>query len=264
MAMKFVKSFCSELAKRRTAGACCFLAVLLGLAGCGGTSVKDPLVSAEVVPVVLPTESYLPVDSFDKEGVLLPYEVAANPYAVQTGRIKKETVAQFIAARRAFRAESYGEAKQILEKLVDKARELSGPKVMLGDIALQEQRLDDAATLYEQAITTNPENVNAYLRLAKVRRLQGQFVVAQNYYAQALALWKDFPEAHLNLAILYDVYMNKPLLAQQHMEAYQFLSGNREGEVATWLAEIRERTGVDYSIRAGKPAHSVSVAGDGV
>ncbi len=262
--MKFVKSFCSELARSRTAGACCILAVSLALAGCGSTSVKDPLVSAEVAPVVMPTESYLPVDSFDKDGVLLPYQMAANPYAVQTGRINKEAVAQFIAARRAFRAESYGEAKQILEKLIVEAGELSGPKVMLGDIAFQEQRLDDAAALYEQAITTNPENINAYLRLAKVRRIQGQYVVAQNYYAQALALWKDFPEAHLNLAILYDVYMNKPLLAQQHMEAYQFLSGNSEGEVATWLAEIRERTGVDYSIRAGVAGQSLSVAGDGV
>jgi len=95
-------------------------------------------------------------------------------------------------------------------------------------------------------------------------RLQGKFIQSQNVYAKSLALWKDFPEAHLNLGILYDIYLNKPLAGQQHMEAFQFLSDSKKHEVTEWLSEIRTRTGVEYSIKAGAGAEtpSLSIAGD--
>ena len=77
---------------------------------------------------------------------------------------------------------------------------------------------------YEEAIRINKDNVNAYLRLALAQRELGEFILAQNTYSEALAIWPDFPEAHLNLSILYDLYLNHPIRAQEHMEAYQFLT----------------------------------------
>lgn len=234
---------------------------LFFLAGCGTTSVKPSAVTAVEVPKILPTAQYLPEDAFDKDGVKLPYESVENPYALQKGRIQKDHVARYIDARRAFKANDYDKARSLLTTLTTDAPNLSGPWVMLGDIALDGADIPAAVTYFENALLANPENVNAYIRLAKVLRMQGKFIDAQNLYAKVLALWKDFPEAHLNLAILYDVYLNKPLAAQQHMEAYQFLTGRQDEQVNRWLAEIRERTGVSYSIKAGEPEVSVSLAG---
>jgi hypothetical protein len=72
----------------------------------------------------------------------------------------------------------------------------------------------------------------------------GNFTQSKRIYADVLKIWKDFPEAHLNLGVLYDVYLNDNIKAQKHIEAYQFLTGGRNEEVAGWLLEIQGRTGV--------------------
>ncbi len=240
------------------------LAVAMLMLGCGTSSrVKDGTL-AGVAPKLVPTEVYLPIDQFDKEGVKLPYEVSINPYAEQSGRIKKESVTRYIEARRAYKSKEYAVAAEKLHALTREDEKLSGPWVMLGDIATKQGEKDDATELYQKAIEVNAQNINAYIRLAKVLRIQGQFIQAQNLYAEALALWPDFPEAHLNLAILYDIYMNMPKAAQQHMETYQFLTGNKDEQVATWLVDLRSRTGLEYSIRAGQliTMPALSIAGD--
>ena len=109
-----------------------------------------------------------------------------------------------------------------------------------------------AITHYQKALEINRSNMNAWLRLAHALRVQGEFLKAQNVYAHALAEWKDCPEAHLNLAVLYDVYLNLPLRAQKHMEAYMFLTGGEDKKVTNWLMEIQKRTGVAQALPADK------------
>lgn len=196
------------------------------------------------VPNLLNTEQYLPdqTPQFDEAGVEIPYQVATNPYETLKGQIRKESVFKYIEARRAFKAKNFELAEKVLAELIEEDSVLSGPWVMRGDIALEKDDLDNAIKHYNSAIKTNEKNINAYLRLAKVQRIKGEFLKAEQTYAKALSLWKDFPEAHLNLAILYDIYLNKPLKAVQHMEAYQFLTKGRNKQVAGWLTEIRSRT----------------------
>lgn len=240
-----------------------FSAAVLLLAGCGGNTKKsDDLASEVAAPTVVLTEQYLPTNSYDKEGVKLPYVAALNPYAEQKGRLKKESVASYIEARRAFKSKEYKKAKSILTQLVELDKSLSGPWVMLGDIEFAEENIESAIQHYQKAFDINNANTNSLLRLARAYREKGEYVTSQNTYANLLAIWKDFPEAHLNLAVLYDLYLNEPLKAQQHMEAYQFLNNGKNKKVAKWLAEIRNRTGVNYSIEAGRPEEPpLSVAG---
>ncbi len=60
-------------------------------------------------------------------------------------------------------------------------------------------------------------------------------------------MWPDFAEAHRNLAILYDLYMNQPDQAQKHYEAYLFLARKPDSRAEIWLAEVRQRTGIEIS-----------------
>jgi len=190
------------------------------------------------------TDLYLPVQEQDDEGEWLPYEPDNNPYTRQRGRIDRASVTQFIEARRAFKAEEWGRAEALLKKLTEADDGLSGPWVMLGDIATERGEHSQAIDAYARAIAINGDNVNAYLRLALAQRKVGRYLHAQNIYAAVLELWPDFPEAHLNLAVLYDIYLNHPIRAQQHMEAYQFLTEGENRQVAAWLEEIRSRTGI--------------------
>ncbi|SMF41178.1 Tetratricopeptide repeat-containing protein [Alteromonadaceae bacterium Bs31] len=270
--MKYVKRACSRQASgtAQTNGVswrvirfATLLTVLVASVGCGTSNPsKDTLAQEEPAPELIVTRTFLPVDEFGKDGVLLPYETSANPYGEQKGRIKKQSVAMYIDARRAFKAGDYEVATSKLNELLENDKALSGPWVMLGDIALRSDDTSAAQAHFEKAIEVNPENVNAYLRLAKVLRINGEFIASQNVYAETLGLWKDFPEAHLNLAILYDIYLDKPMLAQQHMEAYLFLNSKKDEKVAHWLQELRGRTGVAYSIEAGAGDNNLSMAGD--
>lgn len=251
-----------NLVKKACVIAALFTASLL-IVSCGGNTKKVASQPTQDTSLgLVSTEKYLPKESFDEQGGRLPYQKAVNPYNKAIDPIKKESIDLYIAARRAFKAKQYEKATDILEQLVKQDKSLSGPWVIMGDIARLKMDYGKAVSHYNAAIAINSTNTNAYLRLALVYRQQGEFVRSQNAYAKALDIWKDFPEAHLNLAILYDLYMDEPLKAQRHLEAYQFLIGKKTRKVAKWLEEIRARTQVSYSIEAGNPvAQAPSVGG---
>ena len=233
----------------------------LSLVACGTAPVDDgkPVVYEPTTPEQTSTLVYIPQLKKNSKGEVLPYKAAANPYLRWRAPIGSSSVNAFIQAKRAFKAKNYDEAERILTGLTESNKKLSGPWVMLGDIALESKSLDKAEQHYSKAILINKNNINAYLRLAKVKRMQGDYARAKNTYADVLALWKDFPEAHLNLGILYDIYLNDGVSAQKHVEAYQFLTQGRNNEVAQWLLEIQERTGMATQLKiqkedgAGKP-----------
>ena len=237
--MKYVKSIHSL-----ALGVCLF-----GLLSCGGAPVKTNLTDESVPRDMVSTLEFIPVAPRDKEGVQLPYEAQVNPYLQLRGKIKKESALKFIEAKRAVNSKNTTKANSILDDLITSDDSLSGPWVVKGDLAQKANDLDLAAQNYARAIEVNSKNVNAYTRLALVQRQQGKFLLAQNSYAEALKVWKDYPEAHLNLAILYDLYLNHPIRAQKHMEAFQFLTGEENVEVAQWLEEIRRRTGIVTTLK---------------
>lgn len=239
------------------------LIICLLLGACAGTAGKPQKTRPDAKPQQSVTKNYLPVRQYDKEGQVVPFIAMINPYEEIKGRIDKQVVMDYIAARKAYKSKHFDETEALLKRIIANDKNLAGPWVMLGQIALEKGEVSTAMTDFEKAITVNKLNVNAYLPLAKLYRQQGDFIKAQNTYAAALAVWKDFPEAHLNLAILYDIYLNDSLQAQQHMEAYQFLTENKDPTVAQWLEEIRSRTGIEANLYIGPSSTSQISKGTG-
>ena len=224
---------------------------LLGVVGCATTSErsKTNLASGKAAVITLSsTLEFVPAPKVDSAGVAIPYVPTENPYLLQKGKIKKESIAKYIEASRATKHKQYDQAEVLLKELTVEDKNLSGPWVLLGDIATEQNDYAKAILNYQKALELNDKNINAYLRLAKAQRMKGEFLKAQNTYAKLLGLWRDCPEAHLNLAVLYDVFLNHPLRAQKHMEAYQYLTGGEDKNVAQWLIEIQQRTGVSPSL----------------
>ena len=218
--------------------------LLLVLSACATNTVK-PLDNKTVS--LKDTIKYMPKQSFNELGELVEYAPKENPYLAMDSRIDKGSVLLFIEAKKAKRNGDLKTAQQKLKVITNKDKSISGPWVMLGDINFENKKLKLAQQDYQQALEINSENVNAYIALARVQRVMGDFNLAQNTLERALALWPDFPEAHLNLGILYDLYLNKSQQAQQHMEAYLFLTQYKNPEVIAWLDEVKSRTGIEQS-----------------
>ena len=220
--------------------------LLLVLTGCSSTPKKAEIAivtDQSATPDMLGTEQYLPFIQIDQEtGKRLPYARKLNPYLQEKGQLDKNIIMQFIEARREIKTKNFAQAEKLLKSIMQQNKQLSGPLVLLGDIAKQKKKSEEAINHYAQAIVVNSNNVNAYIRLATIQRESGLFKHAQNTYAKALSKWSDFPEAHLNLSILYDVYLNQPQIAQKHLEAYQLLTQQRHAKVEGWLKDIRQRT----------------------
>lgn len=212
----------------------------------------------ESKPVLTDTARFLPHQAYDEKGVKVPYQAQENPYLTQSGTISKGSVLLFIEAKRAMTAGDDKTAAQKLQVIARQDQTLAGPHVLLGDIHMKVGEWKEAAAEYQQACSINEKNVNAWLGLAEAQRRQGQYVLAQNTYTSALQLWPDFPEAHLNLGVLYDLYLNMPEKAQAHYEAYLFLTHNKSGDAQAWYDEVKSRTGIQRSfIDNGAPQRAV-------
>ena len=191
------------------------------------------------------TTQYLPIqDQKDQTGNLLPYEESKNPYLLNKSQVSKGSVLLFLEAKKALKAGNTKLAEQKLRVITKNEKKLSGPWVMLAEIAMKKDDRKQAISHLNQAIKLNPQNVNAYIALASIQRLQGEFREAQNTLARSLALWPDFPEAHYNLGILYDTYLNEEIKAQKHLEAYLFLNKGNDHDALLWYVDLVDRTGV--------------------
>ncbi len=235
--MKFVNT---ALIKKIT----CAIGVVY-LAGCASNQAALPLAGEKVQLVA--TAEYVPKLAYDEQGKVIEHELKENPYLAIKSRIDKGSVLLYIEAKKAKRNGNLKTAKQKLKVITKNDDSISGPWVMLGDIAFEEKNYSLAEKHYQQAIAINPKNINAYVALAQVQRVVGAYHVAQNTLALALGLWSDFPEAHLNLGILYDLYLNQPKKAQQHMEAYLFLTEYKSIKAQAWFNEVQGRTGITNS-----------------
>jgi TolA-binding protein len=76
------------------------------------------------------------------------------------------------------------------------------------------------------------------------QRRAGRFADARQGYAAALALDPLYPPAHMNLAVLLDLYLGEPAEAMAHYQRYLELATEPDPRVALWAREASNRTGI--------------------
>lgn len=220
----------------------CFL-ILFGLSACQTTQTSNPD-DARGGATLMPTLQYIPEVVIDPQLGLKRLDAPSeNPYA-ERKKVNARSVDLFIKVKRAMKVGDHKKAKRVLKELMENDDTISGPYVISGDIARKSGELDQAYTFYQEAIRINPNNINAYIRIAIVERERGNYLVAQNWLAKTLEIWPDFPEAHLNLGVLYDLYINHPINGQKHLEAYHYLTNFKNKEIDQWITELQGRTGM--------------------
>jgi len=114
------------------------------------------------------------------------------------------------------------------------------------------QMYQQALESLQQAIRLNPDRAVYYNELGMVSRREGRFDEARSYYAKALALDPNYAYAHLNIGILYDLYLQDTAKAMQHYQRYRELMPSEAGTVTKWIADLQQRGRATEQAKGGK------------
>jgi cellulose synthase operon protein C len=107
------------------------------------------------------------------------------------------------------------------------------------------ERSDSALPLEVPALQTalqaNPNQAGVWNQLGVVQRQQGRFDEARKSYETAMALAPTAPAPQLNLAILYDLYLDQaPRALPLYQRALELLPAEAT-QINRWLAELKTR-----------------------
>lgn len=200
--------------------------LMLVLTACGSFGGRDS--EGDVTPA----DAAAPTDDFER----IP-----NPYLAQAPEVPAEANSRFQKALALVASDDDESALQLLQQLVQDHPSLSGPHVNIGLIHWRQDRLDQAQAAFRRALEVNSLNIDAYNQLAILQRELGEFDQAESLYLQALKVWPHSPDSHLNLGILYDMYMGKLDKALEHYEMAAKLVNEPSRELQGWIIDLQRR-----------------------
>ena len=130
-------------------------------------------------------------------------------------------------------------AEDIFNEILEDTPELAGPYTNLALIQFKKKKYEKSLALVNKALLRNPEQAQAY-------QLRGQILVtkrkindAKKDYIKAIELKPDYINAHYNLALLYDIYLQEIALAIKHYETYLSLIKNPDEATQEWVNHLK-------------------------
>lgn len=133
----------------------------------------------------------------------------------------------------------YDKSYTLLIRLSKELPSFSGSWVNLGLIKLVQKDPQSAKRFVERAIELSPQLPQAMNLLGLIATHDRDIKQAEKYYLKALKLNDKYANAHYNLALLYEVYLQDIGNAVKHYQAYL---ANNDGEDATtqgWLENLQ-------------------------
>lgn len=143
-----------------------------------------------------------------------------------------------LAAIELLKAGRLAEAEANLETVVQVRPEIAEAHFNLGWVRQRLNKHAEAIPPLEKGLQLKPTELRAYNLIGISQRELGQFAAAETTYRKALAVAPGYDRLHLNLGILYDLYLFQPLQALAHYRRYQALQPTPDARVAGWIAVL--------------------------
>jgi len=139
------------------------------------------------------------------------------------------------------KVKKYQQAVEQLSNVKNRYPQLSGPDYQLARIYYQQGSFDKAIKAVDASVSKNQRNYYSINFKGVVLRAQGKFEMAKQSYLQAIKIYPPYPNAHLNLGVLADIYLGDLQLALLQYRTYMQLSKNKDKQVANWVIELERR-----------------------
>lgn len=139
------------------------------------------------------------------------------------------------------RAGQTNESIDFFRQLIAIAPEYPHAHTNLGLLMLQQKQPQEAKAEFLTAIEQDKKDAIAYNHLAIIERQNGLFNEARSHYLEALQIDPDYANAHLNLGILLDIYLQQLDDALAHYQKFQALTDAKDETVTKWIADLERR-----------------------
>ena len=135
----------------------------------------------------------------------------------------------------------FDRAMQSLTQLAEEHNDFPGIHINLALLYLQTQKYPLSLEHMQKAQALDNNNPVIANHLGIILRHMGRFNEAEQAYLQAITLDNNYAQAHLNIGILYDLYLQDLSKALQHYSQYQQLSKQADEQVAKWIFDLKNR-----------------------
>ena len=168
----------------------------------------------------------------------VPGAAPTRPNAAPAGA---EGAAQqrYAAGQNALKSGRWDEAQAALVAAVKDFRQHAGTHANLGIFYARTGRKAEAMSALTQAVSLDPKNAVAQTWIGALARESGDYKRAEAAYRAAIAADPSYAPAHLDLAILYDQYLKRPLDALGAYQRYEALTGKKDVRASVWIAELQ-------------------------
>jgi tetratricopeptide (TPR) repeat protein len=223
------------------------LGVIALLAGCHSAPVQPPRAPAPVVPASTPeskpvTSSGAPAAGAGSASSAAGAAAANGAAAADSTPIPPRAAQQYSQALQMMKSNRLTDAELEFKQLAVAYPQFAGPQLNLGLLYLNASRLPEAEAAFKAALHTSPANPIAGDELGIVERKLGKFAEAEAAYLAAIAAEPNYAPTHLNLGVLYDLYLVEPQKALEQFERYIEIAGENK-QVSGWVIELRKRVG---------------------
>ena len=133
----------------------------------------------------------------------------------------------------------YDKAESIFIIFVKKHPKLSGAYINLALIAFRQEDYPKADWLNGIAIDLNPGQAYAYNLRAQIHIKKGELQKARRNYLRAIELKPGYANAHYNLALLYDIFLQEIALAIDHYSIYLSLLEKEDKKTRNWVKYLQ-------------------------
>ncbi len=161
---------------------------------------------------------------------------AANPVPA-----KGDPEQRFQVALKLMKDHQPQEAREAFAGLAQDFPQYSGPLNDLGVLQAQGRQRDQAIASFARAIAANGSNAFAYGWLGILYRESGDYAHAEQAYRKAIELKPEDAAAHLNLGILYEIYLKRPAEALAQYREYQRIAGQKNLMVGIWIRQLESK-----------------------
>ena len=165
--------------------------------------------------------------------------------------IATRAVSLFNEANSALEEEHYELAELRLKTLVSEFPNFSSPHTNLGILYAHTARIDSALESFHRAVELAPGDCAPLVMIGLLERQRRAFDIAEKYYLACIVADSSYAPAHLNLGILYELYLGRLPEALTAYEHYQTLAPDKR--VARWITDLSRRVGTEKQLASGIP-----------